>query len=194
MRRIASSAIGAALAALAVTLASAVVILTPSPASSQAYPPACAPGAQELGNITVGQTFTFQLAPTCAFTPGATVSFTANGVTFTKTANASGTVDVTVNVVSATELTINPTAPARCGVNIITGVGPSAAVGGQLVTQTATFNLVCAAGVPRAATPVTGRLSLTGANVTRGGAAALVLLMVGAAMVTVGRRRASART
>ena len=194
MRRIASSAIGAA---LSLALASAVVVLTPSAALSQAYPQPCnvLSGAQDLGDVTVGQTFTFQLAPQCTFTPGATVNMTANGVAFTKTANASGFVTVTVTVVSETAFDVNPRVPARCGVNTITGTGPSAVAGGRQVTQTATFNLVCKGGVvAKPAVPVRGRLSLTGASVLPWAAGALALLMAGTVLTVAGRRRASARS
>ena len=186
----------AALSALA-ALTGVLALLTPSPVAAQTggYPPGLCnvlTGAQDLGNVAVGQQLRFQLAPQCIFTPGATVSLTANGVAFTKIANAAGFVDLSVNVISETQFEINPVVPARCGVNTIVGTGPSAVAGGRQVTQTATFNLVCRGAVAKPATPPR-RLSLTGDNVARWGASALVLLLMGAALVTVGRRRASAR-
>lgn len=193
MRRNASSVIGAC---LALALASAVVVLTPSSALSQAYPQPCnvLSGTQSLGDVTVGQRFSFQLAPGCTFTPGTTVSINVNGVVFTKVANAAGFVDVTVNVLSQTEMEVNPRVPARCGVNTITGTGPSTVAGGRQVTQSASFNLLCGAAAPKAATPVRGRLSLTGANTVPLAAAAFALLMVGALLTVASRRRAAART
>jgi hypothetical protein len=192
MRRTASSAIGAV---LALALASAVVVLTPSPALPQAYPQPCnvLSGTQVLGDVRVGDTFTFQLAPQCTFTVGASATVDVNGVVFTKAVNASGFVEVTVRVVSENLLEVNPQAPARCGTNTISATAPSAVAGGQPVTQTAVFNLLCGAA-PRAATPVRGRLSLTGTDVLPWAAAALALLVVGALLVTASRRRASARS
>ena len=195
MRRNASSAIGAL---LALALASAVVVLTPSPALPQAYPQPCVQvtGSQSVGDIRVGETFTFQIAPQCTFTVGATITINANGVVFTKVANVAGFVEVTVRVISQAAFEINPTVPAKCGPNTITATGPSTVAGGRPVTQTATFNLACDAGTPRAraATPVRGRLSLTGTDVLPSAAAALALLLVGPLLVTASRRRASARS
>lgn len=191
MRRRTSAAMGALVA-----LTAALALLAPSPVSAQYAPGVCnvLTGFQELGDVRVGQRFSFQMAPQCVFTPGSTVNFSANGVAFTKTANASGFVDVTVNVISQTQFEINPTVPARCGINNIIATGPSTVAGGRQVTQTATFNLVCDAAGPRAATPVRGRLSLTGSNVLPWAAGALALLMVGALLTVASRRRASARS
>ncbi len=47
---------------------------------------------------------------------------------------------------------------------------------------------------PKAATPVRGRLSLTGSNVLPWAAAAVALVVVGGLLVTTSRRRASVRS
>lgn len=193
MRRRTTAAMGALVA-----LAGALALVAPSPVSAQTgYPPGpcnVLAGFQELGDVRVGQRFTFQLAPQCVWTPGATINITVNGASFTKTANANGFVDVTVNVLSQTQAEVNPTVPVRCGINTIVGVGPSRVAGDRQVTQTATFNLICDAAPAKPATPVTGRLSLTGSNVLPWAAAALALLMVGALLTVASRRRASARS
>ena len=174
-------------------------LVAPAPVSAQTgYPPgACnvLSGAQNLGDVRVGQRFSFQLTPTCPWTVGAAVNVVVNGVVIPgKIANANGFVDLTINVVSQTLLEVNPQTPARCGINTITGTGPSAVAGNRQVTQTATFNLLCDAAAAKPATPVTGRLSLTGANVLRWAASALVLLLIGTVLVAADRRRASARS
>lgn len=193
MRRRTSAAIGAAVA-----LTSLLALLAPAPVSAQTgYPPAACnvlTGAQTLGDVTVGQRFSFQLAPTCPWTPGAAVTVQVNGVLIPgKVANANGFVEVTINVLSQTLLEVNPQVPGRCGTNTVTGTGPSAVAGNRQVTQTASFNLVCD-GVAKPAAPVRGRLSLTGANITRWAASALVLLLIGTVLVAADRRRASSRT
>ena len=195
MRRSTSAVIGAVLA-----LTGAFTLLAPSPVAAQTgYPPALCnvlSGAQDLGNVVVGQTFTFQLAPPCPWTPGAAINVVVNGVVIPgKVANASGFVDLTIRVVSETLLEVNPQVPARCGINTIVGTGPSRVAGNRQVTQTATFNLVCkGAAVAKPAVPVRGRLSLTGASVLPWAGGALALLMAGTLLTVAGRRRASARS
>jgi hypothetical protein len=147
-----------------------------------------------VGNVSVGQRFVLQLAPTCLFTPGAAITVTVNGVNIPgKVANASGVVLVDVTVVSATQLSIDDPVltPAICGVNTVTASGPSSSAQGGTSTQTARFTLGCPA-VPVVATPVQGRLSLTGANSARFAAIALVLMAAGSMAVVLTRRRRSA--
>ena len=192
MRRSTSAVIGAVLA-----LTGAFTLLAPSPVAAQTgYPPAVCNilvGSQTLGDIRVGQQFTFQLAPVCVFAPGGTVNVIVNGASFTQTVNNNNFVDINVNVVSQTQLLIKGPVPAKCGINTITGTGPSTVAGGKQVTQTATFNLLCD-GVAKPAVPVRGRLSLTGASVLPWAAGALALLMAGTLLTAAGRRRASARS
>ena len=119
-----------------------------APATAQTgYPPGpcdVLSGTQFAGNVTVGQTFTVTVAPTCLFTPGGTASVVVNGSpAFSKPVNADGTVTVTVTVLSTTQLSVNPIVPAVCGLNTISVTAPSAVAGGQLVTQNVTFNLIC---------------------------------------------------
>lgn len=180
-------------------LTGALALLAPSPVSAQTgYPPAVCNiliGSQNLGDIRVGQQFTFQLAPVCVFAPGATVNVIANGVAFNQTVNNNNFVDIKVNVISVNQFVINAPIPAKCGINTIVGTGPSAVAGGRTVTQTATFNLVCdGVAAKPVAKAVTGRLSLTGSNVLPWAAAALALLMVGVLLTVASRRRASARS
>jgi hypothetical protein len=148
-------------------------------------------GIQNVGNVTVGQRFVLQLAPTCVFTSGTPVTVTVNGVNIPgKVANASGFVTVDITVVSATQLSIDDPVltPAICGTNTVVATGASQTAQGGTSTQTATFTLTCAA-TPVAATPVTGRLSLTGANSLRYAAVALLLVAIGSMVLVSTRRR-----
>lgn len=192
MRRRTSAALGAA-----AVLFGMLSLLSPSSAAAQDYTASCnvLSGSQDLGNITVGQRFAFQLRPQCTFTAGASATITANGVSFTKPVNANGFVDVTVNVISETVLEVNPQVPARCGVNTISAVAPSTVAAGRQVVQTATFNLLCAGapGAPTTPARSAGVLSRTGSDVLPWAAGALGLLMAGAVLVVAGQRRVSAR-
>ena len=175
-------------------VAGAAVFSLAAPASGQTgYPPGpCTPttGTQDVGTVTVGQQFVLQLAPVCLFTPGATVSINANGVTFSDVAEPNGTVILNVNVLSPTQLSINPTVPARCGVNTVTGTGPSSTAQGGVVTQTANFTLVCPTTGPTGGTTGTGgTLSRTGSDTLRYVAVALALVVAGSVVVLVTRRR-----
>jgi hypothetical protein len=157
-------------------------------------------GTQDVGTVSVGQHFVLQVAPQCVFNPGAAVTTTVNGVNIPgKVANATGQVLITITAVSATQLSVDdPTiTPAVCGVNTVTVTGPSSAAAGGVATQSATFTLNCsttataaqaiAAATP--ATPISGRLSLTGANTLRFAAIALALLAIGSMAVVATRRR-----
>lgn len=169
----------------------AAVFSLAAPASGQTgYPPglsAQCTASQEVGTVTVGQQFVLQLAATCAFNAGATITINANGVTFSKSAEANGVVLLNVNVLSATQLSINPLVPARCGVNTVTATGPSSAsVTGQ-ASQTANFTLVCPPAVPAARTG--GTLSRTGSDTVTYAAVAMALVVAGSIVVLVTRRR-----
>lgn len=135
-------------ALLAVACVTGALAYMTAPAAAQTgYPPGpCSvlSGSQFAGNATVGQTFTVTVSPTCLLTPGGTASVVVNGAAaFTKPVNADGTVTLTVTVLSTTQLSVNPIVPAVCGINTIAVTAPSAVAGGQAVTQTVTFNLVC---------------------------------------------------
>jgi len=195
-----------AMTALLGLLSGIVILLAPTAHAQTGYPPgACTvlAGTQSVGSITVGLRFIVQLTPTCVFTSGAAVTVVVNGVNIpSKTANASGFVLVDITAVSATQLSIDDPVltPAVCGVNTVTARGPSTVAGGATVNQTANFTLNCVAttgattgsttGPP---TPVTGRLSLTGANMVRWGSAALALVVVGSLFVLADRRRHQVR-
>ena len=188
-----------AMAVLVGLLSAVLFVVAPAASAQTGYPPGpctAVTGTQDVGTVNVGQRFVVQLAPTCLFTPGAAVTVTVNGVDIPgKVAEASGVVLVDVTVVSTTQLSIDDPVltPAICGTNTITARGPSSTAQGGISNQTATFRLNCPA-VPVVATPATpipGRLSLTGANTARYLAIALALMVSGAmAMVVTQRRRA----
>ncbi len=204
-----------AMTALVGLVCGTLFLLAPAAsAQTTGYPPGLCTvlvGSQDVGSVTVGQTFTVQLAPPCVFTPGTSVTVTVNGVTVTgKVANASGFVLVRITATSATQLSVDdPTVtPAVCGVNTIVAKGPSAVTGGQTVTQTATFTLICpgtttgatttgatttGGTTTGAATANTGRLSLTGTNSLRLLAIAIALVAIGSMFVVATRRRAASR-
>jgi hypothetical protein len=185
-------------AAVLAGLLGAVVLLVVPPAQAQTgYPPGpCTTisGLQNVGNVAIGQHFVLQLAPTCLFTPGAVVTVTVNGVAIPgKVASAGGVVLVDVTVVSATQLSVDDPVltPAICGTNTVVGSGPSSTAEGGVSTQTATFTITCPATAV-VATPVQGRLSLTGTDVLRSVALALALVAGGTLALIVTRRRRAA--
>jgi hypothetical protein len=187
------------MAVLVGVVAAAMLFLAPAASAQTGYPPGlctAVSGSQNVGSVNIGQTFVLQVAPTCLFTPGTSITVTVNGVDIPgKTAEPGGFVLVTITVVSATQLSIDDPVltPAICGTNTVTARGASSSASGGISTQTATFTLNCpAAGIGTAgvATPVAGRLSLTGANTLRYTAVALTLMVAGAlALVTTRRRR-----
>ncbi len=188
-----------AMAVLVGLMGAVLFAIAPAASAQTGYPPGpctAVTGTQNVGAVNIGQRFVIQLAPTCLFTPGAAVTVTVNGVDIPgKVAEASGVVLVDVTVVSATQLSIDDPVltPAICGTNTITARGASSTAQGGISTQTATFRLSCPAVpvVATPATPVQGRLSLTGANTARYLAIALALMVSGAmAMVVTSRRRA----
>jgi hypothetical protein len=191
------------LAAL-VGLVSFLALLAPAASAQTGYPPGpctATTGTLDVGVVTVGQHFVVQVAPTCVFTVGASVTVTVNGVNIPgKVANANGFVLVDITVVSATQLSVDDPVitPAVCGVNTVKASGPSSTAQGGAATQTATFTLNCpaaaAAAAPSASTaasPIQSRLSLTGANTLRFVAIALALVGVGSMAVVATRRRRS---
>ena len=196
-----------AMAVLVVALVGGLVFFAAPAASPQTgYPPGlctAVSGTQDVGTVEIGQRFVVQVAPTCLFTPGTAVTVTVNGVDIPgKTAEPGGFVLVDVTVVSATQLSIDDPVltPAFCGTNTVTARGASSSAQGGISTQTATFTLNCPApapgggGIPGAgvATPVAGRLSLTGADSLRVAVAALALVAAGSMLVVVTRRRRAA--
>lgn len=191
-----------AVAVLAVAGAAVFSLVSPASAQTGSGIGLCTTinGSQDVGTVTIGQRFVLQVAPTCVFNVGATVTVTVNGVNIPgKVANASGQVLITITVVSATQLSVDDpvTTPAVCGVNTVTVSGPSTTAQGGTATQTATFTLTCPAtpGVATTLTPATPivvrGLSLTGANSARFAALALALLVTGSLAVLITRRRRS---
>jgi len=190
--------------AVLVSLVSGLVLLMVPAASAQTgYPPGpCTQvtGSINVGSVSIGQRFVLQVAPTCLFTPGTPVTVTVNGIDVPgKTAEAGGFVLVDVTVISATQLSIDDPVltPAICGANTVIARGASSTAQGGISTQTATFTLNCPAGgtgtgTATPATPVAGRLSLTGANSMRFVAIALTLMAAGSLSLVVTRRRRSA--
>lgn len=175
-------------------LVAACLLVTPAASAQTAYPPGpctTVSGSQDVGTVGVGQRFVVQIAPTCLFTPGAAITVTVNGIDIPgKVAEASGVVLVDITVVSATQLSIDDPVltPANCGTNTVTARGASAAAQGGISAQTATFTLTCPVGAA-VATPVRGRLSLTGADTLRVVAVALAMAVSGAVVLIVTRRR-----
>jgi hypothetical protein len=188
MRRIRTTA------AVLGVLGALLLVMAPAASAQTGYPPGVCTaisGVQNVGNVTVGQRFVLQVAPTCVFTVGAPITVTVNGVNIPgKVANASGYVLVDITVVSATQLSIDDPVltPAICGTNTVVASGPSTTAQGGTSTQTANFTLTCPT-TPVVATPIQGRLSLTGANSVRYAAAALALVVAGAMALVVTRRR-----
>lgn len=170
------------------------LLVAPAASAQTGYPPGpctTVSGSQDVGAVTVGQRFVLQLAPTCVFTVGADITVTVNGVNIPgKKANASGFTTVDITVVSATQLSIDDPilTTAVCGTNTVTASGASATAQGGISTQTARFVLTCPI-VAAVATPILGRLSLTGANSLRYAALALALVAAGAMFLVVARRR-----
>lgn len=194
--------LAAAMAMLAVTGAAVFSLVPAASAQTGSGIGACtvSTGTQDVGTVQVGQQFVLQVAPTCLFDVGAPLTVTVNGVSVTgKVANASGQVLITITATSATQLSVDdPTiTPAVCGVNTVTVTGPSSSSSTGVATQTATFTLTCGAATTTAtsivaataATPISGHLSLTGADTLRAVAVALALLAIGSMAVVASRRR-----
>ncbi|HWC12394.1 MAG TPA: hypothetical protein VG455_14375 [Acidimicrobiales bacterium] len=175
-------------------LLSGLAVASVPEAGAQPYPPGpctVTVSAQDLGAYNIGDVFTARLTATCAFDAGAAVSISVNGQDIgTKAADAGGGVTVTVRVVSATQLEINPFVAGRCGTNNIVLTGPSSAARAT-VTHTGSFTVLCPGVTPPKA--VRGRVAFTGDNILRWGAVAAALVAFGG-VLTVGARRRRARS
>jgi hypothetical protein len=177
-----------------------LLVVAPAASAQTGYPPGpctTVAGVQNVGTVTVGQRFVLQLAPTCVFTSGTPVTVTVNGVNIPgKVANASGFVTVDITVVSATQLSVDDPilTPAVCGTNTAVATGASSTAQGGTSSQTATFTLTCPAAGAAVATPIQGRLSLTGANSLRFAAVALALMAIGGMVLVATRRRRADNT
>ncbi len=176
----------------------ALLVAPPAMAQTPGYPPTCNVADIPIGagGHNVGDTFTVTLSPACTFTPGAAVNVTVNGQSVpNKVANASGSVTLRITAVSATQFSIDDpvNVVARCGGNSAVGTGPSA-VARTNVTQTANFTLVCPGVAGGTVTPVTGSVAFTGANIAKWAAVALALILFGAVLVVLNRRRSHAES
>ena len=187
----------------AAALAALVIALCAQPAWGQtSYPPGpCRPlsGTQSNGTLSVGQATTIVLTPVCAFEDGTPVATTLNGVALGGRSAVKGAVSVPVRVESATRLIADASTavPAICGVNTIVASGRSA-VAQAVVTQTATFTVICpaaaaaAAAAPGRASPAQsgpGSVAFTGAAVLALVVVAFVVLVVGATALFGSRRQ-----
>lgn len=186
-----------AMAVLVALVSGLLLLVAPAATAQTGYPPGpctAVTGTQDVGSVNIGQRFVLQVAPTCLFTPGTPVTVTVNGVDIPgKVAEPGGFVLVDITVLSATQLSVNPIVPAICGVNTVVARGASSTAQGGTSTQTATFTLNCPT-VPVVATPVQGRLSLTGANTMRFVAIAAALVVAGSVFMVVTRRRRASGT
>ena len=186
-----------AMTGLVALLGGTLFLLVAPAASAQPYPPGvCTVTTADSGNVgsfDVGDSFAITLRAVCTFTAGGTAAVTVNGQSAgTKPIQADGSVIVSVNVLSATQLSVNPIVGGRCGVNTVSVTGPSASARTN-VTQSASFSVLCpgVAAVPRA---VKGRVAFTGDNIARWSAVALLLVAIGGSLVMLDRRRARARS
>lgn len=136
-------------------------------------------GTQVAGQVSVGGSFTREA---CGFAPGSTVMTSLNGGgSVTQTADANGCLQLTVAVLSETQVRVaGATLPARCGPNTLVATGTGAA--GQQGTQTVTFTVVCPASAG-------GRGAFTRANVGRWAGLGAALVGVGVLIVLAARRR-----
>lgn len=188
-----------AMAVLVALVSGLLLLAAPAATAQTGYPPGpctAVTGTQDVGSVNVGQRFVLQVAPTCLFTAGTPVTVTVNGVNIPgKVAEQGGFVLVDVTVLSATQLSIDDPVltPAICGVNTVVATGASSTAQGGVSTQTATFTLNCPI-TPVVATPVQGRLSLTGANTMRFVAIAAALVVAGSVFLVVTRRRRASST
>lgn len=179
------------LTAVLAIITAAMALAVPAASAQAGYQGQCeaTTSSSSAGGHNVGSTFTVQLAPTCAWTPGTPVTVTVNGVSIPgKVANASGVVTVAITVVSESQLSVDDPVivASQCGSNTVVGVGPSSVAGGATVTHSAGFTVNCAASPARA---TRGAVAFTGANVAKWSAAALVLVAAGFGFVLFSRRR-----
>lgn len=170
--------------------AMALGIPSASAQTTPTYPGQCnvTTGSVDAGSHLVGERFTLTLAPTCVFDPGSSVTVTVNGQAVgTKVASSSGTVNVTITITSATQLSIDDPilVSSQCGRNTVVATGTSS-VAASAVTQSASFTVSCPAAT---ASATTGTVAFTGANIAKWSAAALVLVAAGFGLVALSRRR-----
>lgn len=179
------------------------LLLVAGPASAQVYNPGtttttaagatttappttsttAAPGGNQNGGTHVkGETFTNNA---CGYRPGATVTLTVDGQAGpSATADSNGCVAIQVTILDNSHVRVNGvTFNASCGSNNVVTTGPGA--NGSTLSETDTFTINCAA------TPTGGGgLAFTGANILKLGGAAALLILFGAGLVAVERRRA----
>ncbi len=186
-------AVGARWAVGALVAVIAAVSSTAGPARAQVgYPPGpctATVNVSAMGPVAVGAVFDVVLRPLCAWTPGLPVSVTINGqFVVAKLAGPDGTVSINVTVLSTTTLSIDDPilVPATCGNNMVTGVGPSS-VAGTTVTQSLGFTLDCTSVFTTS--QKRGLLAFTGAALLRWAGVAAAIVIGGAALVSVARRR-----
>lgn len=214
-----------ALTALVALFGGATFLLVP-PAAAQPYPPgpctAIVSTSGVIGSGEIGATITLTVRAECTFTAGGTATIVVDGQPAgTKPVNADGSVTVTITILSATELSINPVVRGHCGTNTVVVSAPSSAAGGTTVTHSAAFDVVCpsgaatvrptgagggpgaaaaaaasSAGPPAAAAakPVKGGVAFTGGNILRWSTVALGLVGIGGLLVVFERRRLKARS
>ncbi|MDQ6613214.1 MAG: hypothetical protein M3083_00215 [Actinomycetota bacterium] len=140
----------------------------------------CTPGDTNLGTLSVGTTRTFTL---CGGFTGGTVTIKVDGTVVPVTKSPSnGFVTIEIRVVSRTVIQIDDPVNAAviCGNNTVTATGA-----GNPGTATATFTLAC----PTETSEAPGGLAFTGANVLLALLIALVLIVLGAVLVVLQRRR-----
>lgn len=175
-----------------------VLALAPPASAQVGYPPPVCPAGDtviDAGTHAIGETFVVRLQPLCLWDPGSPVTVTVNGQSVgVKIADAGGGVNVTITVLSATELSIDDPVLVRggCGDNNASGIGFSSAAGRD-VRATALFRVVCPAPAPARAAARAG-VAFTGANVLRWSLIAAGLLGLGAVFVVVARRRRESGT
>src|SRR5215213_3269296 len=101
------------IAALMVTMVVGTTVYAFAPAASAQVgypPPVCPPGDTPIdaGTHDIGETFTVRILPNCLFDPGIQVTVTVNGqAAGVKIADSGGGANVTITVLSATELSID---------------------------------------------------------------------------------------
>lgn len=139
-----------ALTALVALFGGATFLLVP-PAAAQPYPPgpctATVSTSGVIGSGEIGATITLTVRAECTFTAGGTATVVVDGQPAgTKPINADGSVTVTITILSATELSINPVVRGHCGANTVIVSAPSSAAGGTTVTHSAAFDVICPSG------------------------------------------------
>src|SRR4051812_23582230 len=138
------------------------------------YQPGGCGTSTNLGSTAPGGTVSGTIGPSCHFAPGSTLNITVNGASGgTKSPNASGGVNVSLQVVSTTQGLLNdPVAvPVQVGTNTIVVTGPAAAGGTATVTGTFTVTAqtttTAAGGGTTGTTTPSSTVAFTGANILR---------------------------